>query len=137
MKTFRRADFCVQNFPDDKKVHKLKFCDKKVHKLDFNRKMHIWNNKKTRPHITWKCSRSKTIRPRKLKSTHHVDHMRSTWYELFCFLCIIVLDLQHFKILVRLVFCLFSLYSHLMVCFIFLYLYYTDPFKILSMKVNW
>ena len=29
LKTFRRADFCVQNFPDDKKVRKFKFCDKK------------------------------------------------------------------------------------------------------------
>ena len=28
VKTFRRADFCVQNFPDDKKVGNLKFCDK-------------------------------------------------------------------------------------------------------------
>ena len=84
-----------------------------------------------------KCSRSKTIRPRQLKSSHHVDLMRSTWCELFSFLCIIVLDLEHFKVLGGLVFCLFTLYSHFMVCFIFLCLYYTDPFKIPSMNVTW
>ena len=62
------------------------------------------NNKKTRPPKTLKCSRSKTIRPRKLKSSHHVDLMRSAWYELFSVLCLIVLDLEHFKVLGSLVF---------------------------------
>ena len=28
LKTFWRADFCMQNFPDDKKVRKFKFCNK-------------------------------------------------------------------------------------------------------------
>ena len=46
--------------------------------------------------------------------------MRSTWCELFSFLCIIVLDSKHFK-----VFCLFTIYSQFMVCFIFLYFYTT------------
>ena len=35
------------------------------------------------------------------------------------------------------VFCLFTFYSNFMVCFIFLCLYYTDPFKIHSMKNTW
>ena len=95
------------------------------------------NKQKRRPPKTLKCSWSKTIRPRKLKSSHHVDLMRSTWCELFSFLCLIVLDLEHFKVLGGLVFCLFTLYSHFMVCFIFLCLYYTDPFKIPSMNVTW
>ena len=42
-----------------------------------------------------------------------------------------------FRILGGLVFCLFTLYSHFMVCFIFLCPYYTDPFKIPSMNVTW
>ena len=117
-----------------------------------------------------KCSRSKTIRPIKLKSSHHVDLMRSiwcelfsfvclivlylehaeklnishhvdlmraTWCELFSFLCIPVLDFKHFKVLGGLVFCLFTFFSHFMVCFIFLFLYYTDPFKIPSMNFTW
>ena len=42
--------------------------------------------KKTRPPKTLKCSRSKTIRPRKLKSSHHVDLIRSIWWEFFSFL---------------------------------------------------
>ena len=95
------------------------------------------NNKKTRPPKTLKCSRSKTIRPRKLKSSHHVDIMRSTWCEMFSFLCLFVLDLQHFKVLGCLVFCLFTLYSQFMVWFIFLCLYYDDSFKIPSMNVTW
>ena len=89
---------------------------------------------KTRPPKTLKCSRSKTIRPRKLKSSHHVDLMRLTWCELFSFLCLIVLDLEHFKVLGGLVFCLFTLYSHVMFHFIFLCLYCTDHFKIPSMN---
>ena len=32
LKTFRRADFCVQNFLDDKKERKFKFCNKKMRK---------------------------------------------------------------------------------------------------------
>ena len=84
-----------------------------------------------------KCSRSKTIRPRKLKSSHHVDLMRSTWCAFFSFLCLIVLDLEHFKVFGSIVYCLFTLYSHFMVCFIFLCLYYTDLFKIPSMNVTW
>ena len=35
LKTFRRADFCVQIFPDNKKVPKFKFCNKKGCKLFF------------------------------------------------------------------------------------------------------
>ena len=31
LKTFWRADFCMQNILDDKKVHKYKICNKKVH----------------------------------------------------------------------------------------------------------
>ena len=84
-----------------------------------------------------KCSRSKTIRPIKLKGPHHVYLMRSTWCEFFSFLCLIVLDLKHFKVLGCLVFCLFTLYSPFMVSPIFLCLYYTDPFKIPSMNVPW
>ena len=137
--------------------------------------MHNWNiksGKKTRLSKTLKCSRSKTIRPIKLKRSPHVDLLRSTWCELFSFLCLIVLDLEHAKklkaekfqscwsyeinmmwtfqlfmpncfgfrafiILGGLVFCLFTLYSHFMVCFIFLCPYYTDPFKIPSMNVTW
>ena len=95
------------------------------------------NKQKTRPPKTLNCSRCKIIRPRKLSSSHHVDLMRSTWCELFSFLCLIVLDLEHFKVLGGLVFCLFTLYSHFMVCFIFLCLYYTDPFKIPSMNITW
>ena len=47
------------------------------------------------------------------------------------------MDLEHFKVLGALVFCLFTLYSHVMFRFIFLCLYYTDPFKIPSMNVTW
>ena len=65
-----------------------------------------WTTTKTRPPKTFKCPRSKTIRPRKLKSSHHVDLMKSTWCELFSFLCLIVLYLEHFKVLDSL-FCLF------------------------------
>ena len=54
-------------------------------------------------------SKFKTFRHRKLKSSHHVDLIRSTWCELFSFLGLIVLDLKHFKILGGLVF-LFTLY---------------------------
>ena len=81
-----------------------------------------------------KSSRSKTIRPRKLKNSHHIDLMRSTWCQL---LSLIVLNLEHFKVLGNLIFCLFTLCSHFMVCFIFLCLYYTYPFKIPSMNVTW
>ena len=63
--------------------------------------------------------------------------MRSTWWELFSFLCLIVFDLEHFKVLGRLIFCFSTLYSHFIVCFIFLCLYYTDPFKIPSMNITW
>ena len=59
---------------------------------------------KTRPPKTLKCSKSKTIRHRKLKSSHHVDLIRSIWCELFSFLSLIVLDLEHFKVLGSLVF---------------------------------
>ena len=52
-------------------------------------------------------------------------------------LWLIVLDLEHFKVLGGLVFCLFTLYSHFMVFFIFLCLYYTNPCKTLSMNVTW
>ena len=51
-----------------------------------------------------KCSRYKTSRPRKLKSSHGVDLMRSTWCELFSLLCLIVLDLEHLNVLGGLVF---------------------------------
>ena len=48
------------------------------------------------------------------------------------------LDLENFKVLGSLVFfSLFTLHSHFMVCFIFLCIYYTDPFKIPSMNVTW
>ena len=33
-KTFQRADFCVQNFPDNNKVHKFEFFDKKIYFCD-------------------------------------------------------------------------------------------------------
>ena len=79
------------------------------------------------PPKTWKCSRSKKSRPRQLK----------TWCELFSFLYLIVLYLNNFKVLGGLDFCLFTLYSHIMVFFIFLCLNYTDPFKIPSMNVTW
>ena len=113
----------------------------KVHQLIFVTKLNNWNingeHKKIRSPKTLKCFRSKTIRPRKLNSSLHVDLMRSTWRELFSFLCLIVFDLEHFKVLGDLVSCLFTLYSHLIVCFIFLCLYYTDLFKIPSMNVTW
>ena len=35
LKTFRRANFCVQNFPEDQKVVKFKCCDKKVCNQNF------------------------------------------------------------------------------------------------------
>ena len=60
------------------------------------------NKQKTRPPKTLTCSKSKTNR--KLKSSHHVDLIRSTWCELFSFLGLIILDLEHFKVLGGLVF---------------------------------
>ena len=57
------------------------------------------NKQKKRPPKTWKCSKSKTIRHRELKSSHHVDLIRSTWCDLFSFLGLIFLDLVHFKVL--------------------------------------
>ena len=66
-----------------------------------------------------------------------LDLLRSTWCELFRFQCLIVLDLEHFKVLGGLVFGLFTIYSHFMVCFVFLFFYYTDPFKIPLMNVTW
>ena len=68
------------------------------------------NKQKTRPPKTLKCSKSKTIRHRKLKSSHLVDLIRSTWCELFSFLGLIVLDLEHFKVLGGLVFFVQPLY---------------------------
>ena len=56
------------------------------------------NKQKTRPPETLKCLKSKTIMHRKLKSSHHVDLIRSTWYEVFSSLGLIVLDLVHFKV---------------------------------------
>ena len=35
LKTFRRTDFCVLNFSNDKKMRKLKFCDKKSENINF------------------------------------------------------------------------------------------------------
>ena len=64
LKTFRRADSGIQNFPNGKKVCKFKFCKQK--------------KKCGNKFLRQKCTRSKTIRPRKLKSSHHVDLMRST-----------------------------------------------------------
>ena len=52
-----------------------------------------------------KCSKSKTIRHIKLKSSHHVYLITSTWCELLSCLGLIVLDLEHFKVLGGLVFC--------------------------------
>ena len=95
------------------------------------------NNKETRSPKTLKYSGSKTIRPRKLNSSHHVDLVRSTLCELFSLRCLIVLDLEHFKVLWGVVFGLLTLYLHFMVWFIFLCLKYTDPFKIPSMNVTW
>ena len=125
------------------------------------------NKKKLGRLKLWNALDPKTIRPIKLKSLHHVYLLRSTWCELFRFLLLIVLNLEHaeklklcwsyeinmmwtfqlfmpncfgfraFRILGGLVFCLFTLYSHFMVCFIFLCPYYTDPFKIPSMNVTW
>ena len=175
LKTFQRADFCVQNFPDDKKVRKFKFCGKKVRTFLGQRciiEIKRVNKQETRSPKILKCSRSKTIRPIKMKISHHVDLMRSTCCELFSFLCLIVLDLEHAEKLKATKFtscwyyeinmmwtcqlfmpnrfgirafqsfgqphfvCLFTLNSHFMVCFIFLCLYYTDPFKIPSMNIT-
>ena len=60
--------------------------------------------KNTRLPKTLKWSEYKTIRNRKRKSSNHGDLKRSTWCELFSFLCLLVLDLQHFKVLGSLVF---------------------------------
>ena len=51
-----------------------------------------------------KCSKSKTIRHSKLKNSHHVDLIISTSCQLFSFLDLNVLDLEHFKVLSGLVF---------------------------------
>ena len=59
---------------------------------------------KTWPPKTLKCSKSKTFRHRKLKSPHRVDLIRSTWCQLFSFQGLIVLDLEHFKVLAALFF---------------------------------
>ena len=72
------------------------------------------NKQKTRPSKTLKCSQSKTIRHRMLKSSHHVDLIRSTWCELLSFLGLIVLNLEHFKVLRGLVLYLFTLYISIM-----------------------
>ena len=62
--------------------------------------------KKQKPRLlkTLKCSKSKTIRHRKIKSSHHVELITSTWCELSSFLGLIVLNLEHFKVLGGLVF---------------------------------
>ena len=109
---------------------KLKFCDNNKCVNLFLRQRCIIeiqrvNKPKKKPSKTLKCSRSKTIRPRKLKRSHHVDLMRSRCCELFSFLCLIVLGLEHFKVLGGLVYCCFTLYSHFMVCFFFFV--YTTP----------
>ena len=72
--------------------------------------------KKQKPRLpkTLKCYKSKTIRHRKLKSSHHVELIMSTWCELFSFLGLIVLNLEHFKVLGGLVFLLFTLYISIM-----------------------
>ena len=80
------------------KSEKINFCDQCAYM-----KYKEWA-KKTRPSKTLKCSRSKTSRPKNLNSLHHVDVMRSTWCELFSFLCLIVLDLEHVKVLGDLIF---------------------------------
>ena len=49
----------------------------------------------------------------------------------------LLLDLEHFKVLGNLVVCLFTVYSYFMICFIFICISYTDPFKIPSMIVTW
>ena len=72
--------------------------------------MNKWWSKKTRPPKTLKCSKSKTIRNRKRKSSHRGDLKRLTWCELVSFLCLLVLDLEHFKVLGVLVFVLFTHY---------------------------
>ena len=59
-----------------------------------------------------KCSKSKTIRHRKLRSSHYVDLIRSTWCELVIFLGLIVLDLEHFKVLGGLVFVVHPLFCN-------------------------
>ena len=58
-------------------------------------------------------------------------------WKLTYFLCLIILNSKHFKVLGGLVFCMFIIYSDFMVCFIFLCPYFTDPFKIASMNVVW
>ena len=66
-----------------------------------------WTNKKTRSPNPLKCSKSKTIRHRKLKNS------RSTWCEFFIFLGLIVFDLEDFQVLGGLVF-LFTIYISIM-----------------------
>ena len=63
--------------------------------------------KKQKPRLpkTLKCSKSKKIKHRKLKSSHHVDLIMSTWCEVFSCLGLIVLNLEHFKVSGGLVFC--------------------------------
>ena len=68
------------------------------------------NKQKTRPPKTFKCSKSKTTRNRKLKSSQNVDLIRSTWCELFNFPGLIVLDPEHFKVLGSLVFFVHPIY---------------------------
>ena len=45
--------------------------------------------------------------------------------------------LGHLKVLCGLAFCLFTIYSHFMVCIIFICPYYTDSFSNPSMNVIW
>ena len=74
-----------------------------------------WTTTKTMPPKILKCSRSKTIRPRKLK-------LASCWfYEInmlwtFKLSMPICFGLREFQSFGGLVFCLFPLYSHFMVC---------------------
>ena len=66
-----------------------------------------WTNKKRGRLKLWNALNQKH---RKLKSSHHVDFISSTYMNIFSFLCLIVLDLWHFKVLDRLFFLVHTLY---------------------------
>ena len=87
-----------------------------------------------------KCSKSKTIRHRKLKSSHYVDLIKSTWGKIFNFLGLIVLDLEHFKVLGDIVFvyspfifqlCTFvaKIYLRTSCCKIWIYVLFVTKFE--------
>ena len=101
LKTFRRADSCMQNFSDIKKCVNSNFATKKVFELIFATKVYNWNikcepKKKVRLKL-WNAIDPKQLGIESWKCSHYVELMRSTWCELFSVLCFWFRAFQSFR----------------------------------------